>query len=105
MNPLSVLVSLINVLVPFKLSGASQPVPVPGAGTVVSPVTTITNVVGLCVGAWLAKYGFDAASGQAIGGGIAAIVAAILNQLHLTGGSNVNTIASQNPTMLPVRDQ
>ena len=100
---LTAIISLINVLVPFRAPADAGSVPAPGAGTVVSPVTTLTNIVGVVVGAVLTKYGVDAANSAAISGGAVAVVAAILNQLHLTGGANINTLASANPTQ-PAKD-
>jgi hypothetical protein len=104
MTPL--ITAIINTLAPFQQPADAQSVPVPGAGTVVSPVTTITNSIGVIIGAVLAAYGVSAASSASIAGGVSVVLAALLNQLHITGGANVNTLASsQNPTILPVKDQ
>jgi lysozyme family protein len=89
MNPLSLIGAILNVLVPTV--GASN-APVTGAGTTVSPITTITNAIGMVIGAILAKNGVDNGTATAIGGGVAVFVAALLNQLHITGGANVNTV-------------
>jgi hypothetical protein len=99
---LTAIITLLNVLVPFRAPTDAPSVPAPGAGTVVTPVTTLTNIVGVVVGAVLAKYGVDASNSAAISGGVVAVLAALLNQLHLTGGANINTLA-QNPTQ-PAKD-
>jgi lysozyme len=88
MNPLSIIGTIISVLVPTIGNSTG---PVSGAGTTVSPVTSITNAIGMIVGAILAKQGFDSGTATTIGGGVAVLLASLLNQLHITGGSNVNT--------------
>jgi len=69
-----------------------------GAGVVVSPTTTGTNFVATIIGAALTvlgaqSFGADAIHTIAALGGPIAILAGVLNQLHITGGSNANTIA------------
>lgn len=89
MNPLSIIGTILNVIVPTI--GATK-APVTSAGTTVSPVTTITNAIGMIIGALLAKNGVDGGTATTIGGGVAVFIAALLNQLHITGGANVNTV-------------
>jgi hypothetical protein len=96
------LFQILNVLVPFKAPAEAGPVPAPGAGTVVSPVTTITNAVVMFIGAVLTIRGVDAGTASTIAAGVVGFVMSLLNQLHLTGGANVNTLAL-NPTQ-PAKD-
>ena len=99
------LTQILNVLVPFKAPADAQSTPVPGAGTVVSPVTTITNAVVMFIGAVLTIRGVDAGTASTIAAGIVGFGMPLLNQLHLLGGTNVNTLAAQNPTPVPAKDQ
>ena len=96
MNPLSILTTLVSVFIPTAGKTTS---PVTGAGTTVSAVTTITNAIGMVVGAILASRGVDSGTSSTIGGGVAVFLAALINQLHLTGGSNVNTLLSATPVV------
>ena len=96
------LAQILNVLVPFKAPADAGSVPAPGAGTVVSPVTTITNAIGMIIGAVLISRGVDTSTAATIGAGAVGLLASLLNQLHLNGASNLNTMA-QNPTQ-PAKD-
>ena len=98
------LTQILNVLVPFRAPADAGPVPAPGAGTVVSPVTTITNAIGMIIGAVLISRGVDTNTAATIGAGAVGLLASLLNQLHLTGSANINTLAApQNPTQ-PAKD-
>jgi hypothetical protein len=95
--------AIINTLVPFKAAADAGSVPVPSAGTVVSPVTTITNAVVMFIGAVLTIRGVDAGTASTIAAGVVGFGMSLLNQLHLNGAANLNTLA-QNPTQ-PAKDQ
>ena len=98
------LTQILNVLVPFRAPADAGPVPAPGAGTGVSPVTTITNAIGMIIGAVLISRGVDTNTAATIGAGAVGLLASLLNQLHLTGSANINTLAApQNPTQ-PAKD-
>lgn len=96
MNPLNIIGAVLSVIIPtLQSSDMSKSTPVPSAGVTVSPVTTITNAVGIIAGTLLIMRGFDEGTASTLGGGLAAILAALLNQLHIVGGTNVNTLAQQ----------
>jgi hypothetical protein len=65
-------------------------------------VTTITNAIGMIIGAVLISRGVDTNTAATIGAGIVGLGASLVNQLHLNGGANINTLA-QNPTV-PAKD-
>jgi len=68
-----------------------------GAGVTVSNTTTTTNLLGVVMGAVMATlgtvgFGVDAFHVMSFGAGIVVALAAAINQLHLTSGSNANTV-------------
>jgi lysozyme family protein len=68
-----------------------------GSGVVVSPTVTGTNFTAVIIGAALSvlgaqSFGADAIHTIAAFGGPLAVIMGVLNQLHITGGSNANTL-------------
>jgi hypothetical protein len=82
---------------PNNSTGITVTKPNNSTGITVSHTTTSTNFISVIVGAALTvlgtqSFGADAIHTLAALGGPIAVVAGILNQLHITGGANANTL-------------
>jgi hypothetical protein len=94
----NLVIGLMTSILPSVISAVAPRKEVPGAGITVTNTATTTNLASLVVSAVMmalgaAGLGADAFHTVAAVAGALGVVLTTINHLHLTSGSNANTIA------------